>query len=253
LDYLIKVRGMSFVEAVETVLGSGAAPVSVLPVEKPEAQREQKTLILPPPTRFPARMLSYLQNRGIRADVIRRCIDAGILFESRHNGFPVCVFVGKDDQGQARFACMRGITSDLKRDCPGSDKRYSFNLPARDPATKSAAVFESPIDVLSYCCLFSDSDTYYLSLGGTSQVALTAFLARNQQIDQVSLCLDADDAGQTAARKIQAALSADWRFAHITVSINPPINSKDYNDMLLQAKTQQRELAGRRKTAGISI
>ena len=101
---------MSFVEAVETVLNSRAAPiVSVLPVERPEAHREQKTLVLPPPTRFPARMLSYLQNRRISADVIQRCIGAGILFESRHNGSSVCVFVGKDDQGQDRFASMRGI------------------------------------------------------------------------------------------------------------------------------------------------
>ena len=252
LDYLIRVRGMGFVEAVVTVLG-GAATVSVLPVKEPEAQREQKTLMLPPPARFPARMLSYLQARGISADVIRRCIDAGILFESRHNGSPVCVFVGKDDQGQARFACMRGIASDLKQDCPGSDKRYSFNLPAQDPSIQSLAVFESPIDVLSYCCLFPDRDIQLLSLGGTSAVALTAFLDRNPQINRVSLCLDADDAGQTAARKIQADLSTDKQHIHITVSIDPPINSKDYNDMLLQIKMQKRKLVGHRKVTDVSI
>ena len=150
LDYLIKVRGMGFVEAVETVLGSGAAPVSVLPEKRPETHREQKTLLLPQPVRFPSRMLSYLQGRGISADMVQQCMDAGNLFESRYNGSPVCVFVGRDKEGTARFACMRGIDSDIKRDCPGSDKRYGFRLPAQNSAVGTLAVFEAPIDALSH-------------------------------------------------------------------------------------------------------
>ena len=150
LDYLIRVRGMGFVEAVETVLGSGAARHSVLPIKRPVPQRERKTLSLPPPVRFPARMLSYLQGRGISADMVQLCMDAGILFESRYDGSPVCVFVGRDEEGTARFACMRGIDSDIKRDCPGSDKRYGFHLPAQNPAVGILAVFESPIDALSH-------------------------------------------------------------------------------------------------------
>jgi hypothetical protein len=95
LEYLIKVRGIDFVEAVETVLGSRAAPVPSLPVEKPEAQ-ERKAFALPPPTRFAPHALSYLQGREISAKIIGQCLQNGTIYESRDKGKPVCVFVGCD-------------------------------------------------------------------------------------------------------------------------------------------------------------
>ena len=35
---------------------------------------------------------------------------------------PVCVFVGKDEAGKIKFACMRGIYEQVKKDVYGSDK-----------------------------------------------------------------------------------------------------------------------------------
>ncbi len=78
-------------------------------------------LILPQQTKLPTHLLSYLQGRGINADVIRRCLADGSLYEGRYNGESVCVFVGRDEHGTARFGCIRGINSDIKRDCAGSD------------------------------------------------------------------------------------------------------------------------------------
>jgi hypothetical protein len=46
--------------------------------------------------------------------------------------------------------------------------------------------------------------------------------------------LDADEAGQLGARKIQELLKADSRHSHIKVEICPPEYGKDYNDMLVQ-------------------
>jgi hypothetical protein len=70
----------------------------------------------------------------------------------------------------------------------------------------------------------------------------------------VSLCLDADDAGDAAAGRIRSLLAEDERFAHITVTIDPPAVGKDYNDMLLHTKRTEREQhAGRRKEAGHSF
>jgi hypothetical protein len=146
LDYLMKVRGMGFVDAVEVIGGIRASPVfSSLPSKKSEIDRNPKILRLPPSARYPTNMLSYLQNRGISAEVIRCCIDAGILYEGQHNG-PGCVFVGKDEAGQERFAFMRGIYNDLKQDCAGSDKRFSFKLAPGSPDCGDLKVFESPID-----------------------------------------------------------------------------------------------------------
>lgn len=243
IDFLIKIRGMGLVEAVQAVEGIGGARASpsvhALAVKDSDAKREQKKLILPPRVNYPTYLLSYLQNRGIRADVIRRCLDNGSLYEGRYtpkstgSSEPVCVFVGMDDSGKARFGCMRGINSDLKRDCAGSDKRYGFRLAPNNPDCDTLMAFESPIDSLSHFCLYPEMDTHRLSLGGTSNVSIISFLERNSQIKKVSMCLDADDAGKTAAGKIKALLEGDARFSHITTTIDLPSVGKDYSEALL--------------------
>ena len=71
---------------------------------------------------------------------------------------------------------------------------------------------------------------YRLSLGGTSHVALFAFLERHPEIRRVDLYLDNDYAGLRNARKIQAMLRDDPDFKHIRVGIHPPREGKDYNE-----------------------
>jgi hypothetical protein len=162
------------------------------------------------------------------------------------------VFVGRDGEGAARFAHMRGIYEKYHRDADGSDKRFSFSLPAQDPDSRRLAVFEAPVDALSHACLFSEFDGPRLSLGGTSDVALTAFLERNPQITDISLCLDNDEAGQTAARKIKTAF-ADSR-PDIIATIDPPKKGKDYNEMLQAIGLERdREPADRQNAVGFVI
>jgi hypothetical protein len=236
----MKVRGMGFVDAVEVIGGIRASPVFYsLPSRNSEIDRNPKILRLPPSARYSANMLSYLQNRGISAEVIRCCIDAGILYEGQHNG-PVCVFVGKDEAGQERFAFMRGIYNDLKQDCAGSDKRFSFKLAPGSPDCGDLKVFESPIDSMSHLCLFPGTDAHRLSLGGTSPVALVHLLENQPQIQRVTLCLDADDAGQTGVRKIQGLLAGDERFSSLEVNVQPSPAGKDYSDFLLHTIKQER-------------
>jgi hypothetical protein len=97
--------------------------------------------------------LQYLQNRGIHAEVISRCLKAKTLYESRYKGEPVCVFFGHDEGGTARFACMRGTYSDLKQDVFGSDKRCSFHLAPENPVSTDLSVYEAPIDAQSGAAL----------------------------------------------------------------------------------------------------
>ena len=252
LDFLIKVRGMGFIDAVETVLSARGTPdFSALPVEK--AKPPPKWEFYPPkPQRYSNRAVSYLQERGISPEVINRAIQAGVLYESRyynpasenHNA-AVCVFTGKDETGKTVFATMRGIDIDFKQDKAGSDKRYNFTLPAKSPDSRHLAVFEAPVDLLSHAALQQRSgwnwDGHRISLGGTSNITLISFLERNPQIKRVTLHLDNDVAGLTAARKIKTELSADSRFKHIRVSISPPRGAKDYNDVLLRAVSMEKE------------
>ena len=107
LDYLIKVRGMDFVGAVETLSGYRAPP----PQQRP---KPAKPFTLPPASRFPSDAVAYLQERGIDPELIGACIQAGTLYQSRK--YQNCVFVGRDAQGRARSASLRGTRDMFRRD-----------------------------------------------------------------------------------------------------------------------------------------
>ena len=234
LDYLVKVRGMDFVGAVETLCGHCAPPPQQQPPPKP-----RKPFTLPEASRFPSKMLSYLQDRGIHPDVLQACIQAGTLYESRR--YQNCVFVGRDTKGRARFACLRGTRDNFRLDVEGSDKRYNFSLPASDAACSRLAVAESPIDALSLATLVKLSggewrDCHYLSLSGTAPRAMLQFLHDHPQITQVSLCLDNDKAGIVGMERLEQAIREDPELSRRVKLIyrNPPPKEqgKDYNEFL---------------------
>lgn len=222
LNYLIKVRGYSFVDAVRHLNGDTAIYTDIVP--KPRKQPERQAMTLPPRSRDYTRVVAYLQRRGIDKVLILDCIKRGLLYESAKNHN--CVFIGRDETGRARFAAMRGINSDFKRDADGSDKRFGFALPPASRNSDTVAVFESPIDALSHASLFPDFDGWRLSLDGTSLVALMSFLERHSGVKNCIVCTDADKAGELAAAKI-AGISG------ITVTRSPPLSGKDWNQALL--------------------
>ena len=249
LDYLIKVRGMDFVEAVETLCGDRAPPPQERPAHKPP-----KPFALPEASRFPTAMLSYLQGRGIHPDIISACIRNGILYESRHHCN--CVFVGRDPAGHARSACLRGTRDNFKCDVEGSDKRYNFSLLAADPHCPLLAVAESPIDVLSLATLVKLTggewrSSHYLSLGGTAPRAMFQFLHDHPHVTQVSLCLDNDRAGVEGMDRQENAIREHPDLSQRVKLIyrNPPPaeHGKDYNEFLcahiqaVRQKQRQRE------------
>ena len=258
----MEIRGYSFVDAVERLAGSGVPVVSRYTAPSSREQRkpvEKKPFRLPWVKRCATFAVSYLQRRGVHSDIIRRCMQLGLFYESRYNNEAVCVFVGRDDTGTGRFACVRGIAGDLKKDISGSDKRFSFCYPPDQPGSRHLAVFEAPIDALSHATLQKlegwQWNGYRLSLGGTSPVALVAFLERHPEITRVALYLDNDLAGRVNARKIKALLKSDQRFSKIRVSVNPPRSGKDYNEKLqrtLQAIREEKH-ASRQKQAAVSI
>jgi len=241
LDYLIKVRGMDFVGAVEALCGYRAPPPSERSAPKP-----RKPFQLPEASRFPSVMLTYLQGRGIHPDLIRECIKAGTLYESRK--YQNCVFVGRDTEGHARFACLRGTRDNFRIDVEGSDKRYNFALLAADPACPRLAVAESPIDALSLTTLVKLSggdwrDSHYLSLGGTAPNAMIQFLHDHQHVTQISLCLDNDEGGVKGVEWLERAIREDPELAQrvslIYRNLPPKEYGKDYNEFLCAVKAVQ--------------
>lgn len=237
LDYLIKVKGYSFLEAVETIMGKG----SVLPnVAIPQKAEKPKELLLPEKSNSTERIYDYLFNRGIDYAVIDKCVRDGCIFESLpyHN----IVFVGKDESGKPKYAAFRATNnSRIMGDCTGSDKHYSFRL--ADGKTDSVHLFESAVDLLSYATLLKlDGKAYesenLLSLAGVYApkgkiedskvpVALEEFLKEHPQITEVILHLDNDNAGRLATKALQTVLKDKYE-----VIDSPPPQGKDFNDYL---------------------
>lgn len=239
LDYLIKVRGLGFVESVRKLSDSNIEVINKIIPSSFLKMEKARVLELPEQNRYGTKVTSYLQNRGIDADIINQCIDSEILYEDRKH--QNCVFVGRDLEGKAQFACLRGTYGNFKLDVKGSDKRYSFYLPAADKNSRFIAVAESPIDALSLATILKMQNdkweqNYYLSLGGVAPRALIQFLHDHTSVTHISLCLDNDGAGLLGMTKIREAIRADPIISQRVRLIvdNPPAvgTGKDYNEFL---------------------
>ena len=234
LDFLIKVRGVSFVDAVQSLTdGVHLSQYNEKSVQKAEQQpKPSKPFNLPMPNKNNDRVIAYLRGRGISKELINRCINAGILYEcAKHR----CVFVGKDGD-IPKFACERGTTDDWRKDVSGSNKRFGFTLPPENPNSTTLAVFESTVDSMAHHCIHDIGQTgwdgHRLSLGGVSSLALISFLERNPNITNIQLCLDNDKAGKEATSRIIKELLSDKRFSHMKITVAPPPIGKDYADTL---------------------
>ena len=219
LDYLIKVKGMQFMDAMKILTKEGTdlhdtdAKIS----RKPDCDVKRK-LLLPDKSETNFEVIRYLTSRGIDSDVIKACIDEGLLYESLpyHN----CIFVGFDETGNAAYAFYRATTGErLMGEAAGSDKRYSFRI---DRAGSTLHVFESAIDLLSYATIMKMRTGEWraepmLSLGGVYApstnnkqtklpIALQNMTHNQTQINTIALHLDNDYAGRSATRSISEQL-----------------------------------------------
>lgn len=247
LDYLIKVRGYSFMEAVEIIAGQTAIqpPVSVAAEKKTE-----KVLLLPKPYRYTEYVVSYLKNRGIDMELIEFCLKTGRLYESadHHNA----VFVGRDQEDQPRYAAFRGVGTDFIGEASGSDKHYSFSILGEEICSE-VHLFESAIDLLSYATMEKLDgknwrEVHLLSLAGVYRPAqkleeskipstLVRFLKEYPRVQTIVFHLDNDRAGRLATKAIQTVLPKQYQ-----TKDKPPLIGKDYNDFLCSRLGLQRTI-----------
>ena len=227
ITFLQQFCGKSFPEAVEYLLTfHGKARDAPIPQPKPISPKQEFSL--PPRNADDRRVFAYLRKRGIAAQVIRQFLNAGLLYEDavHHN----CVFVGRDESGQTKYAGLRG-TYDLngpgfKGDAPGSDKNTGFSLP-HDPQSDLVLVFEAPIDLMSYLTLHRDT-TNAVALCGLYDGALQTYLQAHPEIRRIALCLDADEPGQKAAQQLQEK----YQLQGYAVTVEKPRCGKDWNEYL---------------------
>lgn len=238
LDYLVKVKDYSFVEAVETLMGKAAIQPSIT-IPKPKVE-PPKVLLLPEKSTTNNIITEYLFGRGIDYAIIEYCIAKGLIFESLPYHNLVCV--GYDGENQPKYASYRATNqSRLMGDCSGSDKHYSFRILGQD--STEVHLFECAIDLLSYATLAKMNgedwrkDTL-LSLAGvympkqkieesTIPVALEKFLSEHPHVRKLYVHFDNDKVGRKATAALQAILPSKYE-----VIDSPPPGGKDFNDFL---------------------
>lgn len=241
LDYLIKVQGYSFLEAVQAILGNATVAYPVMGnVQKEEARAAETPLLLPEKCKSADKVTEYLFGRGIDYEIINYCLRKGFLFESLpyHNA----VFVGFDENGQAKYAAYRATNAArIMGDCSGSKKQYSFRI--SDGNGRDLHLFECAIDLLSYATLMKlDGKDWrsenLVSLSGVYQpkrdiaeskvpVALEVFLEQHPNINRIVLHFDNDTVGRRITEALKTILPDRYE-----VVDDPPPCGKDVNDFL---------------------
>ena len=250
LDYLIKVRGMEFIRAVETITGKLAVqkPLPVSSAEKDGAYL-QRPLLLPQKCKTSERVMEYLFGRGIDYEIINYCLDNELIYESlpHHD----VIFLGYDENHKPNYAAYRATTNvKFMGDCTGSKKQYSFRI--TDGMSDEVHLFECAIDLLSYATIqkYKGADwrkINMISLAGVYApkdkieesklpITLKLYLEQHPKVKRIVLHLDNDFAGKRAATALKTILPQSYEIID-----DRPNGAKDVNDLLLRQLNIQRQ------------
>ena len=221
IDFVMEFYGKSFPEAVQLLTG-----------ESGEGQTEASTA---PPTAFHLplhnrtadRAIQYLcESRGLNTKRLLRLFFFPGIFTRTQSG---------------TMLCLSAETEAVRRDTPMCEERQTHSdrtLPGLTNPIRSdyegngnqLFVFEAPIDLLSFICLYpQDWQTRsYLALGGVSGKALDRFLSERKDTRKVILCLDSDTAGSEACTRLAQSIPGEIAVIRLVPA------RKDWNDVLRQ-------------------
>ena len=145
IDFVMEFFGKSFPEAVQLLTDEAAEG-------KPDtcAAALPGEFHLPLHSRTADHAIQYLCSvRGLSKPLVETFLVSGDIYEDekRHN----VIFVGRDRNGTPRYAHVRGTADPFRQDIAGSDKSYGFGY---EGSGNQLFVFEAPIDLLSFICLY---------------------------------------------------------------------------------------------------
>lgn len=247
LDFLIKVRGMEFIEAVEVLVNKTRVNPPVY--SKPLAVDKAKDLILPEKALDNSHLATYLIcHRGIDEEIVDYCIENDLMYEGIYENketkkqYRNAIFVGYDSSNKAKYAAYRSLDSNrYMGDCSGSTKEYSFRL--GNSSGNELHLFECAIDALSFATLLNIKGKKWqnynlISLAGVYQpkekieeskvpIALAKYLKDNPNIDTIKLHLDNDYVGRRATKALTVILPNNIKVIDLPVKLG-----KDVNDFL---------------------
>ena len=152
-------------------------------------------------------------------------IDFVMEFYGRSFTEAVQMLTGEQGAGKPEQTSPPSPAPDFRLDVKGSDKAFNFCYRGEG---ERLFVFEAPIDLLSFLCLFKRDwkRQSYLSLGGVGERALLRFLSDSPNIKTVYLCLDSDRAGSEACNRLNALIPDTYAVNRLVPLF------KDWNEVL---------------------
>lgn len=233
IDFVRRFYNKNYPEAMQYLLGGCNGKLVASP---PIERTPTKPFELPPKNDNMRRVYAYLLNkRGIDRDVLYAFAHAGMIYESAdyHNA----IFVGFDNNGKPMHAHKRGTGSEssYKGNATGSTPERSFHWLGK---SERLYLFEAPIDMLSFISLNKDGwrNHSYAACCGVADSVLFQLLLENPNIKTVCLCLDNDEAGQAANKRISDKLFTQGIQTEILVP-----SHKDWNEDLLYPNDESEE------------
>jgi hypothetical protein len=235
IDFIQNYCGLSFPDAVVRLLG-GETGVAYEPAKK-EPYQEPKPFSLPPAHSDMRRVFAYLlKHRLLDRDIVSHFAKEKLIYESNERvknkqgewkEYHNAVFVGLDENGVVRHAHKRGLYTEggYKGNVDSSDPAYSFH---HTGTSSRLYVFEAPIDLLSFLSLYPQvwRGHSYVALCGVAEHAMLKILKLNPYLQEITLCLDHDEAGIEAAGRLTEILNEK---GYNQVSLLLPGN-KDWNE-----------------------
>lgn len=233
VNFLVKHRGMSFVQAVKALTGEQGDNGYIAPPKYIEVKR---TLIAPVMVEDTTKTFNYLtQERKLSEELVNNCLNYGAIGQylttkNQSNA----LFKWHNEQGDLVGGDVVGVNGwKWKQVLAGSDTEYGFTVRMGESPTK-LLFFEAPIDLLSYIDLYKDKLTNHIlfSLGGLrKEKTIHATIKRyNIPYKEVYFCVD----NTQDANDFVAELKAKYGIKrHL-----PPTkgNEKDWNDILKRGR-----------------
>ncbi len=240
IDFMMYFYNVNFQDAVLMLLND----VGGIIYRKNDVEEITKPFVLPEKNTIMRRTFGYLANeRCIDYSVLTYFVVKNLIYESSEsvNGYTFnnAIFVGYNEKDEVKHAHKHSINSNgkiYKGNIESSNPYYSFNFKGN---SNRLYVFEAPIDMLSFISMYKDNNWQkysYVALCGLSEKAMLKQIEINNKIDTVVLCLDNDDAGQSAEEKFEKLLSEK----NLTVKRLVP-KLKDFNEDLKQMKKEHEQ------------
>ena len=222
LDYLIKVEGMEFNRAVEALTGK-----TVQSGSNSAGQHKQILAYLCKTRGLDyKRVIQLIQAGYLDTDERGNCVFAIYEYGSRLNG-GTGKYLGAELHGSNPKKLFKGFTGGFKHGVG-----FHLNWMCKSSTVSRLYAFESAIDLLSFITLVEAGkveanieNSVLLSLGGVKPEVLYTCLTAYEVQEQVFLCVDNDEAGETFLDR--------FRGIEGFTELRPEGIYKDWNDKLL--------------------